>query len=175
MNGRPGNPRIRTGIAPEGGFTLIEGMVVVAILAIVAALAVPNFASFIGTMNTKSAAFDLIGDLTMARSEALKRNVAITVAPIENAWSKGWRILRPPVSPETEPVALRERDGRFSNVSISAPSGGVVFQANGRLQNTDLATANVAWSITSSTAGAISRCVIVAPTGAARSKPGACS
>jgi type IV fimbrial biogenesis protein FimT len=150
-------------------------MVVVAILAIVAALAAPNFSPFIGTMNTKSAAFDLIGDLAMARSEALKRNVAITVAPIQGAWSKGWRILRPPVSPEAEPVALRERDGRFSSVSISAPSGGVVFQANGRLQNTDTATANVSWSITSSTVGALSRCVIVAPTGAARSKLGACS
>lgn len=174
VNGPSGKSRVRAQAAPARGFTLIEGMVVVAILAIVAALAAPNFASFIGTMNTKSAAFDLIGDLTMARSEALKRNVAITVAPVDGTWSKGWRILRPPVSPEAEPVALRERDSRFSNVSISAPGGGIVFQPNGRLQGTDMVTANAAWSIASSTNGAISRCVIITPTGAARSKPGAC-
>ena len=174
VNGRPIKSRFSARTAPARGFTLIEGMVVVAILAIVAALAAPNFVSFIGTMNTKSAAFDLIGDLTMARSEALKRNVAITVAPVQGAWSNGWRILRPPVSPEAEPVALRERDSRFSSVSISAPVGGIVFQPNGRLQDTETVTANAAWSITSSTNGAISRCVIVAPTGSARSKPGAC-
>ncbi len=157
-----------------GGFTLIEGMVVIGILAILVSLAAPNFVSFIGTMNAKNAAFDLIGDLTMARSEALKRNVTITVAPVNGAWSNGWRVLRPPVSPETSPVALRERDSRFSNVAINAPNAGVVFQPNGRLSGTDTNTGNITWSISPSASGAIARCVVISPTGSARSKPGGC-
>lgn len=165
----------RSGIGLARGFTLIEGMVVVAILAIVSTLAAPSFISLIGTMNTKSAAFDLIGDLTMARSEALKRNVAITVAPVGGAWTKGWQILRPPVSPEVAPVALRERDSRFSNVAINAPVGGIVFEPSGRLQGSDAGPANIKWSITSSASGAIARCVVISPTGSARSQSGGCS
>jgi len=175
VNRQIGASRDRCGIGLARGFTLVEGMVVVAILAIVTTLAAPSFVSFIGTMNTKSAAFDLIGDLSMARSEALKRNVAITVAPVGGAWTKGWQILRPPMSPEVEPVALRERDSRFSNVAISAPAGGIVFQPNGRLQGSDIGPANIKWSITSSASGAIARCVVISPTGSARSQPGACS
>jgi type IV fimbrial biogenesis protein FimT len=175
VNWRIGASRIRSVIGSAKGFTLIEALVVVSILAIMTSLAIPSFISFIGTMNTKSAAFDLIGDLSMARSEALKRNVAITVAPVEGAWTKGWQVLRPSVSPEVAPVALRERESRSSTVAINAPVGGIVFQPNGRLQGSDTGPANIKWSITSSASGAIARCVVISPTGSARSHSGACS
>lgn len=158
----------RGGIVRAKGFTLIEGMVVVTILAIVAALAAPSFVSFIGTMNTKSAAFDLIGDLTMARSEALKRNATITVLPVSNSWSNGWQI-------RTGAEVLRQREALGSNVSINAPGGGVAFLPNGRLQGDETATANATWSVTSSISGVIARCIVIAPTGSARSRPGACA
>lgn len=150
------------------GFTLIEGLVVVAILALLAALASPSFVTVIGTMNTKAAAFDLIGDLTMARSEALKRNAAVSVLPVSNAWSNGWEV-------RDGAEVLRQRPRPASNIAISAPVGGVLFQPNGRLQATDVDTANLSWSVTSSISGAIARCVVLSPTGSARSRPGACS
>lgn len=143
------------------GFTLIEGLVVVAILALLAALASPSFVSVIGTMNTKAAAFDLIGDLTMARSEALKRNSVVAVLPVSNAWSNGWEVRE-------GAEVLRQRPRPASNIAIVVVGGDPVFQPNGRLQS------DVRYSITSSISGVTARCVVVSPTGSARSRPGAC-
>lgn len=149
------------GAVSARGFTLIEGLVVVAILALLAALASPSFVSVVGTMNTKAAAFDLIGDLTMARSEALKRNSVVSVLPVSNAWSNGWE-----VRDGTE--VLRQRPRPASSIAIVVVGGDSVFQPNGRLQS------DVRYSITSSISGVTARCVVVSPTGSARSRPGAC-
>jgi type IV fimbrial biogenesis protein FimT len=153
----------------DGGFGLVETMVVVGLLAIVIMFAAPSFVSIIGTMNTKSAAFDLIGDLAMARSEALKRNATVSIVPVSSSWSNGWQVLR-------GAEVLRARPALASNLSVSAaPTSGVVFQPNGRLANTDTSTGNLSWSITSTHSDVIARCVVISPTGSARSKPGACS
>lgn len=150
------------------GFTLIEVVVVVALLAIVATIAAPSFRSFIGTMNSKSAAFDLISDLTVARSEAIKRNANITVTPIGGDWAKGWEVA-------AGGVKLRERAALTSSLTVGGDAGaGVVFAPNGRLAN-DITTANQKWSISSSISGVTARCVIISPTGSARSKTGNCS
>lgn len=171
--GRSG--RRKAGVGARG-FTLIEAAVVVALIAVVAALALPSFTSFIGTMNAKSVAFDLIGDLTLARSEALKRNQTITVAPLAGDWANGWQILElDNEDADDQPQVLREREGGKSKVAITgAPAGGIVFQPNGRLQDTETKTADVAWSIVSSASGAAARCVVISPTGSARSRLGAC-
>jgi type IV fimbrial biogenesis protein FimT len=150
------------------GFTLIEAMVVVALIAILAGIAAPSFRSFIGTMNSKSAAFDLIGDLTAARSEAVKRNQNVTVVPVAGDWTKGWLV-------QWGANTLRERPALTSSLSVSgAPAGGVTFGPNGRL-SADTVDTNLKWSISSTISGVTSRCVVVTPTGAARSSPGVCS
>jgi type IV fimbrial biogenesis protein FimT len=155
--------------AQAHGFTLIELMVTVSLIAIVSAIAAPNFRSLIGTMNAKSAAFDLIGDLTAARSEAIKRNQSTTVAPLEGDWSKGWEVRR------ADDVALRAHPALTSSLAVSgAPSAGVTFRPNGRLSD-DTVTGNLTWTISSSISGVTARCVVITTTGSARSRPGVCS
>ena len=150
------------------GFTLIEAMVVVALVAILAGLAGPSFRSFIGTMNSKSAAFDLIGDLTAARSEAVKRNQNATVVPVGGDWTNGWEV-------QSGGNTLRTRPALTSSLSVSgAPAAGVTFGPNGRL-SADTVTTNLKWSISSTISGVTSRCVVVTPTGSARSSSGVCS
>jgi type IV fimbrial biogenesis protein FimT len=151
-----------------GGFTLIEVMVVVAMLAIVSSLVAPSFRAFIGTMNSKSVAFDLINDLTAARSEAIRRNANTTLVPVAGDWAKGWQLR------DANGATLRERAAMSSSLSLTAPAAGVTFRPNGRLSD-DTSPANLRWSVSSTIAGVTARCVVISPTGAARSSSGVCS
>lgn len=66
------------------GFTLVEMMVVVAIVAVVAAIAVPNFSALIEGRKVRAAAEQLRDVLVLARQEALKRNAPVVVASVNN-------------------------------------------------------------------------------------------
>jgi type IV fimbrial biogenesis protein FimT len=160
--GRPSRARR----AAPRGFTLIEAMTVVAMVAIVSAIAAPSFRSFIATMNAKSATFDLIADLATARSEAIKLNQTITLAPVSGSWANGWQIT------DGNGTVLRERPAPGYSLSVSGAD--VTFGPNGRLA-ADTADSLVKWDIASSISGVTPRCVVITPTGAARSKSGSCS
>jgi len=153
----------------DRGFTLIEALVVLSIVAIVLAIGAPNLSFLIGSMNARSASFDLIGDLALARSEAIKRNAPVTVAPlVDGDWSRGWRVI-------AGAATLRQREALPTGLSVAADTewdDGVVFGRNGRIEadTAAAAAANVTWVITSS--NATPRCVVITPTGAARSKVG---
>ena len=86
------------------GFTAIELMVVVAIMAILAALAGPSFAPLIERWRVRDAAETLTSSIYFARSEAIKRggNIIIvknpnsgicTTATGDTQWGCGWRIF----------------------------------------------------------------------------------
>ena len=65
----------------QAGFTLIELMVALSVLAILAAAAVPNFSSFIHRSRMTTESSNLVSDVEIARSEAARRNTTITVCP----------------------------------------------------------------------------------------------
>jgi len=58
----------------EDGFTLIELIVVVGIVGIMSAVAVPSFLSWLPDIRLKAAARDLYGASMLAKGEAVKRN-----------------------------------------------------------------------------------------------------
>ncbi len=58
----------------QSGFTLMEMMIVVAVLAIMAAIAIPNFMSLLPGMRLNGAARQVMGDLMAARMNAVKEN-----------------------------------------------------------------------------------------------------
>jgi type IV fimbrial biogenesis protein FimT len=154
------------------GFTLIEAMVVLAMLGIVAAIATPNYRSFIGTMNTKAVAFDLINDLAFARSEAIKLNRSVRLEPPSGDWAKGWTVSSLDVD-GTVDETLREHGALSSSIEIGGIDKTLTFLPNGRL-GTNIETANRVWSVKSSIEGVTARCVVVTLTGAARSQNGGC-
>lgn len=131
---------------PSAGFSLVEMLVVVAILAILARIALPAYRDIIENQRARNAASDLHASLTLARSEALKRNASVTVAPVGGDWAKGWEIANPTVS-----GGVVESRPALSNLSIEGPTS-VVYRSSGRTQ------AGVAFTVTS---GSHQRCVDV--------------
>lgn len=84
----------------NAGFTLLELLVAIAMLAILAAIAAPSFTSYMATNNVFSHKQDVNSAIVTARTEALNRNKTITVCPSSNAascsgsWSDGWIIFQ---------------------------------------------------------------------------------
>ncbi len=61
------------------GFTLLEVMITIAILAIALGIGVPSFIDFMRNSRLSGTANDLLADLNFARSESIKRHVPVTL------------------------------------------------------------------------------------------------
>jgi len=88
------------------GFTIVELMVTLGIMAIVFAMAIPSFEGMVKRNMVQKVRDDLYSDLVLARSEAMARNRQVTVCASANAsaaapvcstgatdWNTGWIVF----------------------------------------------------------------------------------
>jgi type IV fimbrial biogenesis protein FimT len=110
------------------GFTMIEVLMVVAIIAVLASITAPAMRDFIDAQVIKNPASDLYSSLVLARSEAIKRNAAVDLEPLTADWAQGWK-----VKAQSEATALRDQQA-YPGVTIAASQAGrITYGGNGRL------------------------------------------
>lgn len=151
----------------SSGFTLTELLIVVAIAGILAAIAIPGFQSLTQSQQVKNASFELFSSLSLARSEAIKRNSNVTVTPADDDdWGQGWTIASTAGTVETI-----KSQAELKGVSITATGtpASVIYARTGR------ATAAASFEIDAS-AGATAniRCITIDLSGMPRTVKGAC-
>lgn len=106
------------------GFTIVEALVVIAVLALLLGLAGPALSGMVAAQQLKNASFDLAASLTLARSEALTRNVPVTIDPVAGDWARGWIVT------EAGGTVLR-RQAEYARIALSGPAR-VVYNGDGR-------------------------------------------
>jgi type IV fimbrial biogenesis protein FimT len=101
------------------GFTLIELMVVIALVAILASMAVPSYRSFLINQQLSSASSDFLVSMMQARSEALRLGQTVALVPADGAnWSSGWYLSTMNNSCSMTGTAFGRRDAISEMVTI---------------------------------------------------------
>lgn len=84
------------------GFTLIEAVMVVALMAVIVTIAIPAGSSMVEATQRRSAVAQLVGGFAVARSTAIQERVAVTVCPLDSNdrctsdWTKPVTVFRDP-------------------------------------------------------------------------------
>jgi len=148
------------------GFTIAELLIVVTIMGIIGAIAAPSMADMIRVQRLRTATFDIYAALNLARSEAIKRNVPVTITPNNGNWAEGW-ITK---DARNQVVQRQEAYNSCSTCTLSGPAN-VVYTASGRLTSS---TGQFALSATNLSADKY-RCIKVALSGRPITLEGICT
>ncbi|CAN7538027.1 GspH/FimT family pseudopilin [Variovorax paradoxus] len=156
----------------QAGFTAIELMVTVAVVAILATLAAPSFQQLIATQRIKSVASALTESLWVARSEALKRNDNVAfnfVNSGSNSAVGNWKITQ---SSDGTGTALLQQEGSPSVVSTTSTGGNLLFVFNSSGRLTSGGSSSIQLSVPSAN---VDRWVCISASGRAVTQSTSCS
>lgn len=147
------------------GFTLIESLVTLAVLAVLLALAAPSMQRLAANQRLRSASQDLVTDLTLARSESLKRGQPVRLSPLASGWESGWS-----VTADAGATVLGRRPAPGASLQVLMAPGAVDFDGRGFV---DGLAGTVRFGL--SDGHGEHRCIALDPTGRARASRQPCS
>ncbi|MCC5869836.1 MAG: GspH/FimT family pseudopilin [Gammaproteobacteria bacterium] len=121
------------------GFTLIELMIAIAVLAILVTVALPSFRTVIEGNRAATLANEVITALSYARAEAIRRGAPVTLcasadqASCANStdWAAGWILV------DESNVLIRTWSQIPDSVTLTGPAN-LVFVGNGTLNQAPL-------------------------------------
>ncbi|WP_447746713.1 GspH/FimT family pseudopilin [Pseudomonas nicosulfuronedens] len=156
------------------GFTLLELMVTLAVLAILVGIAVPSLSDATLASKLKASANDLVAGVALGRSEAIKRNAVTSMCVSSDGsscgsggWDQGWIIISGSTVLDKHPAAP-------TGFKVSSSVTKIDFQPTG-VGNTQ---ASITVCRSAPSAGAQERVVNVSATGRAyvsKTATGSCS
>jgi type IV fimbrial biogenesis protein FimT len=126
----------------HAGFTLIELLMTMVILGLIVTLAVPSFNAFVLKSRVNGAATEIQMSLLLARSEAVKRNATVSIAPVNTAaWSQGWSVTYVDGGGTTR--TLKTQIAYTGAMAVTGPAAAVAYGRDGRLTSTTAVTFTV--------------------------------
>jgi type IV fimbrial biogenesis protein FimT len=119
-----------------GGVTLIELLVAISVVAILSAIAAPNFAAVLRTNARTAAVNEFIHSLLLARSTAVTSGSSVAICPSRNGlecsngsgWEAGWIVFenpdreQPPLRDGNELVLYRNHGWQNGNIRSNRPA-----------------------------------------------------
>lgn len=160
--------------ARSSGLSLIELLAGLVILSVLVSLAAPSFSRMLAEQRLRQAGSELRISLATARSEAVKRNQAVSLVAYDEGWSSGWCVAvsgactNQPIQEFTLPsdlITLGRGDDVGGNV--------IAFNSWGRVADTaDCPQLSLSTMAGSSTCNL---CLIVTKDGRVESHSGSCT
>lgn len=160
----------------QNGFTLVELMVTIMVLAVLATIAFPSFQSTLRSNRIATASNELIASLALARSEAVKNRRGAGVCASSagstcdgKSWADGWLVWADTNGDgglSAGETVLRYSAGRPGLTTVGTPDLSVGFDPRGR----NRANASLDLTLRPDTCGKqpLQRTLRISPTGQVR-------
>ena len=125
----------------EQGFSIIELMIVLAVLGVLTAVAIPNFSQMIANNRISTNTNTFIGAFSYARSEAVGRGSSVSVSSLSgtSAWDSGLIVWQDTNADGNYDAGEELRQfSDFTLVTITGTGSAFVFASTGLVDSADI-------------------------------------
>jgi len=111
------------------GFSVIEVVITLAVGAIALTIAIPSYTNLVKGNRLTSHANMFVTAMTLARTEALRRQTIVTVEQLSGSWDNGWTVT------SADETFVRKFPAQGTSVTFTSAGGAesFIYLANGRL------------------------------------------